>query len=327
MLDKSLTERAVYWRAILTYCAWGNLQAVVDEYLHHLAESEGSGTLDDDTLIALAAKAGEAISLRPARYVAFNADEPDAAARHDGAVLALRYGGQVSRTEERIPAPPGPGCLQQPVLALVLATTSAGQEGIDFHWWCHAIVHWNTPRNPVDFEQREGRVNRYSGLAIRKNLAHRHRVAILASASPNPWDAAYELGLDERERLGDLAPHWVYPGPARIHRTVLPFPLSTDAARYRRLKDDLALYRLTFGQPRQEDLLGILRRRGVQHDAEQADELRLRLEPPEPTPSLHEETVRPGWASRTAVRPSEHDLTPAPAGDGSKIGLIDCPSR
>ncbi len=29
------------------------------------------------------------------------------------------------------------------------------------------------------------------------------------------------------------------------------------------LKDDLALYRLAFGQPRQEDLLNFLKRRGV----------------------------------------------------------------
>jgi hypothetical protein len=29
------------------------------------------------------------------------------------------------------------------------------------------------------------------------------------------------------------------------------------------LKDDLALYRLAFGQPRQEDLLDFLKRRGI----------------------------------------------------------------
>jgi len=70
-----------------------------------------------------------------------------------------------------------------------------------------------------------------------------------------------------------------------IHRTVLPYPLSTDGARYRRLKDDLALYRLTFGQPRQEDLLEILKSRGVQHDEARAEELRLRLAPPPFIPS------------------------------------------
>ena len=51
-------------------------------------------------------------------------------------------------------------------------------------------------------------------------------------------------------------------------------------ARYRRLKDDLALYRLTFGQPRQEDLLDILKRRGVQHDLDRIRELQLSLAPP-----------------------------------------------
>jgi len=28
-------------------------------------------------------------------------------------------------------------------------------EGLDFHHYCHAIVHWNLPSNPVDLEQRE----------------------------------------------------------------------------------------------------------------------------------------------------------------------------
>ena len=52
-----------------------------------------------------------------------------------------------------------------PFWPFVLASTSVGQEGMDFHWWCHAVFHWNTPANPVDFEQREGRVDRYRGHA------------------------------------------------------------------------------------------------------------------------------------------------------------------
>ncbi len=39
-----------------------------------------------------------------------------------------------------------------------------------------------------------------------------------------------------------------------------PILLSSDAAKYARIKKDVALYRLTFGQPRQEDLLELLRR-------------------------------------------------------------------
>ncbi len=51
-----------------------------------------------------------------------------------------------------------------------LATTSVGQEGLDFHLYSHAILHWNLPSNPVDLEQREGRVHRFKGHAVRKNL-------------------------------------------------------------------------------------------------------------------------------------------------------------
>jgi hypothetical protein len=42
-----------------------------------------------------------------------------------------------------------------PFWPFVLATTPAGQEGFDFHSYCHVCVHWNLPANPVDPEQRE----------------------------------------------------------------------------------------------------------------------------------------------------------------------------
>jgi len=48
-----------------------------------------------------------------------------------------------------------------PFWPFVLASTSVGQ-GLDFHLYCHAVVHWNLPSNPVDLEQREGRVHRFN---------------------------------------------------------------------------------------------------------------------------------------------------------------------
>ena len=38
---------------------------------------------------------------------------------------------------------------------------------------------------------------------------------VLEDPGRNPWDTAYRLGEDEKARLGDFAPHWVYPGAAK----------------------------------------------------------------------------------------------------------------
>ena len=72
-------------------------------------------------------------------------------------------------------------------------------------------------------------------------------------------------------------PYWVYDGDAKIERYVYPYALSLDGPRYEQLKRDLAMYRLAFGQPRQEDLLKLLDRRS---DEELAVTEVIDLKPP-----------------------------------------------
>ena len=153
-----------------------------------------------------------------------------------------------------------------PFAPFVLASTSVGQEGIDFHWWCHSVVHWNLPSNPVDFEQREGRVNRFAGHAVRKNVADAHWGDVVSSLDPDPWKVAFAAAekANNENGLGEFSPWWVYPGRARIHRVVTHYPLSRDIGRYGALTRALTLYRLTLGQPRQEDMLTLLARLGVE---------------------------------------------------------------
>lgn len=278
LLEKLRDGRPPYWDAVLQYCAWGNLQAVLDEYLHHLAEAEGRAAFaNDEQLIDFAKTAAGATALRRSPYQAFNPLAPDEPIRLTSR-FALRYGGP-SQDEESLRQPEIRGAFNSPFWPFVLATTSMGQEGIDFHWWCHSVMHWNTPANPVDFEQREGRVDRYGGHAVRRNIAHRHGPEILRSPDPDPWRAAYQIASDETATFGEFAPHWVYPGPAQIERRVAPYPLSVDLTRLNRLKEDLALYRLTFGQPRQEDMLELLRHRGVANQPGKIQELGLSLVP------------------------------------------------
>jgi hypothetical protein len=251
-----------YWQKILRYCAAGNLQSVMDEYLHHLRDDVAMTNLNDAGLLEVATYAADALSLRTSRYAAFDPTNPDVPIGFT-CRFALRYG---SREGETDTARPGEvrRAFNSPFWPFVLTTTSAGQEGVDFHWWSHAVVHWNTPANPVDFEQREGRVSRFGGHAVRRNIAAAHRQDVLASSEPSPWKAAYDAALNTPTGLGEFAPYWLYPGAATVERHLYPFPLSRDEPRTQRLKDDLALYRLAFGQPRQEDLLGLLRRNGAE---------------------------------------------------------------
>ncbi len=52
--------------------------------------------------------------------------------------------------------------------------------------------------NPVDMEQREGRVQRYKGHAVRKNVARRFGLAGLRErwSGGDPWETLFRLAVD-----------------------------------------------------------------------------------------------------------------------------------
>ena len=272
-------DDGAYWRKVARYCIDGGLQAVLDEYIHHLSGESGVNTTTDEGLISLAATARRAIALRESVYRATDIDDFGGKGIAFPSRYALRYGStRYSQDEARLPEVRA--AFNSPFWPFVLATTSIGQEGIDFHWWCHSVVHWNLPSNPVDFEQREGRIDRYKGHAIRKNVAAAHRSAALAPGVTDPWTAIFEAAAGEEKRgLGDLKPFWIYPGEAEIQRRIMALPLSRDEEQWVRLQESLALYRLAFGQPRQEDMLAALRRRGIAGEPERIADIRIDLRP------------------------------------------------
>ena len=275
-------DDGAYWRKVARYCIEGGLQAVLDEYVHHLAGESGVETTTDEGLISLAATARRAIAVRESVYRATDIDHFDGEGIAFPSRYAMRFGStRHSQDEARLPEVRA--AFNSPFWPFVLATTSIGQEGIDFHWWCHSIVHWDLPANPVDFEQREGRVDRYKGHAIRKNVAAAHRSAALAPGVGDPWAAVFEAATAESDHdLGGLCPCWIYPGDAQLQRQIMALPLSRDEDRWARLQESLALYRLAFGQPRQEDMLAVLQRRGIAGNPERIAEMRIDLRPPAP---------------------------------------------
>jgi hypothetical protein len=154
-----------------------------------------------------------------------------------------------------------------PFRPFVLATTSIGQEGLDFHQYCHRVVHWNLPSNPVDLEQREGRVHRYKGHVIRRNLARKYGLSVVEKDKMlmDPWQRLFEQAVEDRPlEANDLVPFWIYEADdsegraLRIERKVPVLPLSREIGRMEQLKRSLVAYRSVIGQPRQQELLEFL---------------------------------------------------------------------
>jgi hypothetical protein len=145
----------------------------------------------------------------------------------------------------------------------VLTTTSVGQEGLDFHPWCSNVVHWDLSSNPLDLEQREGRIQRYAGLAIRRRLSDLLRQKVLqhlTTGETSPWDRLHRQADDLVDTTG-LSPWWVL-DKANINRYVFERPFGRDIARFARLREQRMIYRLALGQPNQEDFVEILSRGG-----------------------------------------------------------------
>ena len=139
-----------------------------------------------------------------------------------------------------------------PFRPFVLSSTSIGQEGLDFHYYCRKIAHWNLPHNPIDIKQREGRINRYRCLAVRKYYAEN---VIQKFKSNNIWNEIFD-NVKSDDNSG-LIPCWCLPDnkELEIERNYFLYEKSEDISKYNRTNEILKLYKITLGQPRQEELI------------------------------------------------------------------------
>lgn len=262
-----------FWELALDYCVQGNLQAVLEEYGHLLGFNRSAQALCEQMI-------GESTSTfrGPSLYTMQSSYDVDTLASFRGKVLddcgpsepmrmrtefAAAFmedegGGRNANRRESVRR-----AFNSPFRPFVLVSTSIGQEGLDFHAYCRKVVHWNLPSNPIDLEQREGRVNRYDSLALRQNLVAKENASFATR-----WDDIWEELFREEERRGaeaggrsaGLVPHWGLCSydSCTIERHVYLRQLGKEEARYRQLVDALVRYRAVLGMPRQEELLALL---------------------------------------------------------------------
>lgn len=259
-IDKHLkTSNNYYWKEVLDYCGDGNLQSVMDEFTHlvmpecnsidefviRIANAANMHTaslsIDNaDTLLGIDGK--KSVSIRCHYAVDFGNQDMD---KNEG----------VQRIKSILEN------FNSPFRPFVLASTSIGQEGLDFHYYCRKVMHWNLPSNPIDIEQREGRVNRYKGLVIRQNLIKKY-CSQLKFCTTDFWQFLFNHAMCEEGKKmnkSELVPYWhIEPDGIHIERIIPMIPFSREVSKYESLMATLTLYRLTFGQPRQEELVQTL---------------------------------------------------------------------
>lgn len=195
-----------------------------------------------------------------------------------------------------------------PFAPFVFATTSVGQEGLDFHHYADRIVHLAIPANPTAFEQREGRINRRNCLAIRRKVIEwygdgsngnsetcrqeveinevvKHVKQTLNGAFQNAEDQILGSMPEKLILKCGMIPHWllVRKKPegkcyelAGIRRIVPYFYTSKMMTQYHNMLKTLQLYRSVIGQADPEELLERLM---VKHSKEEIENLFVDFSP------------------------------------------------
>jgi len=249
-----------HWQDVLLYCKDGCFQAMIDEYMHLIRESVSFSSPDAQ------AEKIQRIMLNDLRIHTASYDVDTFAnfrnrihgerkrnlMRAHYAVGFVTDGDDAKKSSRKDSIR---GAFNCPLKPFVLASTSIGQEGLDFHNYCRRIMHWNLPSNPIDLEQREGRINRFKCLAIRQNVAAKYgNIPFEQDIWAEMFSAAH---AEKKEHQSDLVPYWCFGDnqTIKIERILPLYPMSKDEISYERLIKILSLYRLTLGQARQEELL------------------------------------------------------------------------
>ena len=239
----------------------GGFEAVMDEHFWTRSAKKSGAKLADDLLEAFDAQVG---------WFTFRSLHGQRVGVRDGVRVrchaAVPFGGTESERGASDPAGERPhrsegirAAFNTPFWPHVLATTSVGQEGLDFHTWCERIGHWDLCSSPVDLEQREGRIQRFGGLVVRRrlgaSLAAEGRAA--GRSGTSPWAAVAAAAEAQFADESGLSPWWTLRG-AEVQRYLFALSRSRDVHRFARLCRQRSLYRLALGQPRQEELVQLL---------------------------------------------------------------------
>lgn len=263
VIDKYAISDKSYWQNVLIYSASGNFQSMLDEFANAMIDHNGIWDYSvKDKVYKLVELILGNIRLRTVSVTGHTYDSfiKESKSRHFRCHFGVALNQSLDNEKDVMRSDSVRDAFNSPFRPFILSTTSIGQEGLDFHLYCRKILHWNLPANPVDFEQREGRINRFKNLAIRQNLAKKYRDKLQGTDLVNVWNQLYDLAIQvEKDDKSDLVPYWhVEPENIFIERQVPIIPYSKEVHKLNNLLKTISVYRIALGQPRQEELVNHL---------------------------------------------------------------------
>ena len=149
-------DDTVYWKDVLLYCKNGCFQAMFDEYRHLISDAAGfSAALQKEARIQRTML--EDLRIHTASYDVDTFEKfqnriqgekgRNLMRAHYAVGFVNNEGADNQKDANRKDSIRG--AFNSPLKPFVLATTSIGQEGLDFHNYCRRIMHWNLPGNPL----------------------------------------------------------------------------------------------------------------------------------------------------------------------------------
>ena len=241
-------------KMILEYCLKHDIQAMFDEYIHILFDTpkiKSNNSLE--TKLELLQDTFKTIfHLRPNEIKRYNiSDDTERSTRFAMRISKSATKEKTSKENNEKPLTSSniKEAFNSPFAPFVLATTSIGQEGLDFHTYCHQIWHWEIPSNPIDLEQRDGRLKRYKNYAVRKNIAKDYKC--------DNWNDKFEEAKNENQC--DFKTFWLYESKNKeentnIERTVPILEYTKEYQKYDLILKQLKQYRKMLGQNKHEDI-------------------------------------------------------------------------
>jgi hypothetical protein len=257
-----------YPDALAEACLKGGLEAVLDEQMSVLR------TIGDKKGTGLLAEMNGAILDRPG-LVRLRRGTRDRPERVQAAVPFAGGEQRSARGSGKLRADTLRRAFNSPFWPHVLSTTSVGQEGLDFHVWCDRIVHWDLPTDPVDFEQREGRIARYASLSVRRSLARKFGDLALSAAEENsPFSEMLVRARGQESTTTGLETWWL-PDRSKPVSVTFDWKFSVRTVKMKAMLKDLLYYRLGLGQPAPEQFVDMLKR--IEASSEEARSLAIDL--------------------------------------------------